>query len=298
MASQQEQIVFDSLFLKKLEYLYIVSKRLFRGQWKGERRSFQMGSSVEFKDYRNYVPGDDLRHLDWNIFKRLGKLLIKLYEEEEEHYIYLLIDVSRSMDFGVPNKLTYAKKVAAALAYIGLSNQDRVSLATFHQGVGEVMPFVRGKGQIFNVFEFLNRIQMGQETQINESLKKYIHQIKRRGIVILLSDLLDPDGYENGLKHFVYKKFDTYILQILDDQEIYPAKYSGDLKLIDSETGEVKEVAISKQLLVDYSAAFLEYCQEIRDFANSHNITYLRTSSSLPFEDLILQIFRKGGFLQ
>jgi uncharacterized protein (DUF58 family) len=110
MSQQSQQIVFDSQFLKKLEYLYIVSKRLFRSEFKGEKRSLQMGSSVEFKDYRNYVEGDDLRRLDWNIYKRLGKLLIKLYEEEEEHYLYFLIDVSRSMDFGTPNKLVYAKK--------------------------------------------------------------------------------------------------------------------------------------------------------------------------------------------
>jgi hypothetical protein len=186
----------------------------------------------------------------------------------------------------------------AALSYIGLANQDRVSIATFHAGIGEVFPFVRGKGQIFNVFEFLNRIHMGEKTEINDSLKNYIHQIKRRGIVVILSDLMDPRGYEWGLKHFVYKKFETYLLQILDEQEIHPSSYSGDLKLIDSETGEVKEVAITKEILIDYSAALLEYCEEIRQFSNRHNITYLRTSTAVPFEDLILKIFRTGGFLK
>ena len=296
--TSDEKVLFNSEFLKKLEYLYVVSKRLFRGNWKGERRSIQKGTSVEFKDHRNYVAGDDLRHLDWNIFKRLGKLLIKLYEEEEEHYIYILVDSSQSMNYGSPKKSIYAKKVAAALAYIGLANQDRVALCSFNEDVIDVMHPVRGKAQIFKAFEFLNRVHSGGATNVNDSLKNYIHRIKRRGIVIVISDLLDPRGYETGLKHFVYKQFDPYLLQILDEQEIYPSKMNGDLKLIDSETGEVKEVSITRQVLVDYSAAFLEFCDEIKSFCFKNNITYARTSTKVVFDELVLKIFRTGGFLK
>lgn len=294
----EREFAFDSEFLKKLEYLYIVSKKLIRAQWKGERRSFQMGSSVEFRDYRNYVAGDDLRHLDWNIFKRLGKLLIKLYEEEQEHYVYILLDISQSMDFGSPNKLTYGKKVAAALAYLSLAHHDRVFLASIGENLGEFLPQLRGKGQIFNVFRFLEKLKSRGETHLNRSLQNFSHRVKRRGIAIIISDFLDGEGYELGLKRLAYQRMETHLIQILDRAEVYPSHLAGDLRLVDVETGDVKEVAVTDEVLVNYSAAFLEYCEEIRRFAYRHSMTYFRTFTSLAFEDLILQMFRRGGLVK
>ena len=152
------QSAFDSEFLKKLEYLYIVSKKIFAGRIKAERRSTRRGVSVEFADYRNYTAGDDFRYIDWNAFARLDELLLKLYEEREDLHIYFLVDASQSMTYGEPQKLLYAKRVAAALAYISLSNLDRVSITAFTDQDLNRLPTERGKGKIFTLLDFLDRI--------------------------------------------------------------------------------------------------------------------------------------------
>src|SRR5262245_36725099 len=165
--------LFDDEFLKKLEYLTIVSKRLFAGQFRAERRAMRRGTGVEFADYRSYVAGDDFRHLDWKAYLRLNKLILRLFEEEEDLPIYFFIDSSQSMTYGSPSKLDYARRVAAALCYIGLSNLDRVHLASYAEKVRSELPPQRGKGRIFKVFRFLSDITPGGETNSRESFKTY-----------------------------------------------------------------------------------------------------------------------------
>ena len=207
------QSAFDSEFLKKLEYLYIVSKKIFAGRIKAERRTTRRGVSVEFADYRNYTPGDDFRYIDWNAFARLDELLLKLYEEREDLHIYFLVDASQSMTYGgeLP-KLIYAKRVAAALAYIGLSNLDRISITSFNNTGVNRLPTERGKGKIFTVLDFLDQINGNGETDLENAFHNFVHTTKRRGLVVLISDLFDPSGFTQGLNVLKFQKHELFVI--------------------------------------------------------------------------------------
>src|SRR5438270_4731016 len=159
MAETATTALLDPEFLHKLEQLELVSKKIFVGRMKGERKSKRRGSSVEFADHRQYSVGDDLRHIDWNVYGRLDRLFLKLFLEEEDLHFYTLLDASLSMDFGDPTKLQYAKQVAAALAFIGLVNHDRVVLEPVSTDLDRGMPSVRGRSQMWRVVPYLNRLQ-------------------------------------------------------------------------------------------------------------------------------------------
>src|ERR1043166_490803 len=183
--------LFDDEFLKKLEYLSIVSKRMFAGQFRAERRSKRRGPGVEFADYRAYVAGDDFRHLDWKAYLRLNRLILRLFEEEEDLPIYFFVDASQSMSYGQPSKLDYARRVAAALCYIGLANLDRVNVVSFADGVQNELPPQRGKGGVFKIFRFLTDIVAGGDTNAKESFKTYCTEKRRRGLAVVISDYFD-----------------------------------------------------------------------------------------------------------
>src|SRR5438270_9745133 len=174
----------DPQFLVKLEQLELVSRKIFLGLMKGERRSKRKGQSVEFADYRNYVKGDDLRFLDWNLYARLDRLFIRLFMEEEDLHFYVLIDNSLSMDFGKPSKLHFAKQVAAALAFVGLVNLDRVVVEAFNERLTQSLPAVRGRKSLWRVLSFLNRIQSAGAGNLRESLRTFSIKSSGKGIVL------------------------------------------------------------------------------------------------------------------
>lgn len=289
--------LFDEQFLKKLEYLNIVAKKLFSGVMRAERHTRKVGSGVEFADHREYVAGDDFRYIDWNILGRMDRLLLRLFEEEEDLSIYLLLDISDSMRLGDPPKLRYAMQVAAALAYVGLANLDRVSLVTLADGLRDRLPPARGKGRIFKVFEFMRGVSPGGRTQLETALRAFVHQNKRRGLAVLLSDFYDPEGYQAAINVLRYNKFEPLILQIYDPKEAKP-RLRGDLRLLDCETGEAREVTITPGLLSAYAEAHAAYCRELEEFCSSKQVPLFRADTSVPFEDLVLRVFRRGGFLR
>jgi uncharacterized protein (DUF58 family) len=289
---------FDDGFLKKLEYLYIVSKKVFAGRLRAERRTRKVGSGIEFADHRNYSLGDDFRYIDWNIYGRMDRLLLRLFEEEEDLSIYILVDCSKSMDVGRPlSKMDYALRVAAALCYVGLSNLDRVSIVPFSDDLHERLPPERGKGRIFKVFDFLSQIEPGGVTRLAPSVTKFVHQTKRRGMVVLISDFYDPAGYEEGINVLRYNKFEPYVIQTIDPKEANPPLH-GDLTLIDCETGEPREVTISARLLAEYRQEHERYCKELEDYCSTRAVPCFRTSTAVPFDELVLRIFRAGGFVK
>jgi uncharacterized protein (DUF58 family) len=290
------QSAFDSEFLKKLEYLYIVSKKIFAGRIKAERRSTRRGVSVEFADYRNYTAGDDFRYIDWNAFARLDELLLKLYEEREDLHIYFLVDTSRSMTYGEPQKLIYAKRVTAALAYIGLSNLDRVSITAFTDTDQERLPTERGKGKIFTVLDFLDRIDGAGETNLQTAFHNFVHTTKRRGLVVLISDLFDPSGFTNGLNVLKFQKHDLFIIHIIDEREAEPTLL-GDYHLVDVETDQLRPVTVNESHIKRYKALFQKYCEDLDRYCVQREIGFIRTTTQLPFDELILRIFRMGGFV-
>jgi len=290
--------LFDERFLKTLEHLHMVSRKVFSGNLRAERRTRKVGSGIEFADHRTYARGDDFRYIDWNLYGRLDKLLLRLFEEEEDLAIYILIDVSDSMAIGSPlPKLHYAMQIGAALTYVGLANLDRVAIIPFADRLTGRLPPSRGKNRIFGVFDFLRKCQIGGKTQLAECMKDFVTQNKRRGLAVVISDFYDPVGFEQGINTLRYHKFEPFILQAYDLREASPALH-GDLTLVDCETGDTREVTVSKSLLDAYEREHEKYCKELEAYCTKYALPFFRTHTSIPFDELVLKIFRSGGFLR
>lgn len=284
--------------IAKLDQLEVLTRKVFRGRTKGERKSRKKGQSIEFADYREYVPGDDTRFLDWNVYGRLERLYIKLFLEEEDLAFYVLIDSSESMNFGTPiTKFEYARKLAAALTYVGLRNQDKVGISDLKEGVESRFRPVRGKAQINKALSYLEGLSSGSGTNLMESCKNFVHQNKQQGIVILISDFLDERGYEDALKHFFLRSYDVYCIQVLSKEEKDPQTL-GHLEFIDAESGERQEVTVSDALLKEYKRNLEAFCGGLRDWCTSHGMVYLPATTDLPVDKLLLSYLRQLGLLR
>ncbi|HVH41326.1 MAG TPA: DUF58 domain-containing protein [Labilithrix sp.] len=297
VAKSSNDDLFDDDFQRKLDYLALVSKRVFAGRMRAERRTKKSGSGVEFADHRDYQPGDDFRYLDWNVYQRFDRLLLRLYEEEEDLAIYFIVDASTSMGFGDAKKLRYAKRVVAALAYVGLANLDRVSIVGTTDKVLDRMPATRGKARIFKVFRFLRELEAEGQTDLEDALKSFVAQNKRRGLVVLVSDLYDPNGFERGINVLRYNKFDPFVVHIVDEQEAKP-KLAGDVLLYDCETGDEREVTVTAKVLERFQETYRAYLDDIDRFCTSKQVPYIRADVNTAFDELILRVFRRGGFLR
>jgi uncharacterized protein (DUF58 family) len=287
----------DPQFLHRLEQLELVSRKIFLGLMKGERRSKRKGQSVEFADYRNYVKGDDLRFLDWNLYARLDRLFIRLFMEEEDLHLYLLLDNSLSMDFGNPTKLHYAKQVTAALAFVGLVNLDRVAIEAFNDRITQSMPAARGRRSLWRVFDFLTKLEASGPSNLKESLRTFTIKSSGKGVVILLSDLMDKGGYEDALRYLVARQFDVYVIHILSHEEIEPDAL-GDLKLIDVEDLDEAEVTVGGPLIQRYKKNLAAYRASLQEFCMKRGVTYLFTSNQVPFDRLVLSYLRQRGLVR
>lgn len=290
--------LFDDKFLKTLEHLHMVSRKVFAGNLRAERRTRKVGSGIEFADHRTYSRGDDFRYIDWNLYGRLDKLLLRLFEEEEDLHIYILIDCSDSMAIGSPlPKLHYAMQVGAALTYVGLANLDRVSIIPFGDKLLDRLPPSRGKNRIFRVFQFLRDCEIGGKTELADCMKDFVAMNKRRGLAVVISDFYDPKGFEQGINTLRYNKFEPFILQVYDKREADPELH-GDLALVDCETGDTREVTVSRSLLEQYKQAHESYCKELEAYCTKYAMPFFRTHTGIPFDQLVLKIFRSGGFLR
>ena len=302
--------LFDDEFQRKLDYLALVSRRVFSGRLRAERRTKKSGSGVEFADHREYQPGDDFRYLDWAAYQRFDRLLVRLFEEEEDLAIYFILDTSASMAFGDATigsssrpqprqgkKLAYAKKVCAALAYVGLANLDRVSIVTTSDRVLERMPETRGKARIFKAFRFLREVETGGPTDLEDAMKTFVAQHKRRGLAVLVSDLYDPRGFEKGINVLRYNKFDPFVVHVVDPAEGRP-KLHGDVLVFDCETGEEREVTVTAKVLQRFAEAHAEYLAQVERYCATRQVPYVAASVDVPFDEMILRVFRRGGFLR
>jgi uncharacterized protein (DUF58 family) len=296
-APAKDDDLFDDDFQRKLEYLALVSRRVFAGRLRAERRTKKSGSGVEFADHRDYQPGDDFRYLDWNVYQRFDKLLVRLYEEEEDLAIYLILDTSASMKFGDARKLRYAKKVVAALGYVGLANLDRVSIVTTSDRVMGRMPETRGKARIFKAFRFLRGADADGVTDLGDAMKTFVAQNKRRGLAVLVSDLYDPRGFEKGINVLRYNKFDPFVVHVVDPSEGKP-KLHGDVLVYDCETGDEREVTVTAKVLERFGHAYEAYLADVGRFCATHQVPYVTAPVDVPFDELILRVFRRGGFLR
>ncbi len=290
--------LFDSDFLKKLEYLSLMSKRIFRGQIFAKRRTAAHGGGVEFADYRNYFPGDDLRCLDWNVYARFNVLLLKRFEEEEDLPVYIMIDSSKSMIVGDPVKFDYARILAAALAYIALADSDRVSLMTFDDRVQEELPLTRGKENILALLRFLeNCSPADRETDFEFAMKQFALRNQRRGLVIILSDFYDPNGWRKGVDLLRFGRYDPVLIQIHDPSEAEP-DFKGDYRLKDAESSFDMDVTVSENVLLRYKMRYKEFLDELVRYSMQYSIGCAIAATSVPFDELILQMLRESSFFR
>jgi len=287
---------FSNAFLTQLERLTFVSKRTRAGRVKGERRSPRRGSSVEFADYRPYQVGDDLRYVDWNAFARMDRLYLKLFVDEEDLCVHLILDGSASMDFGAPTKFRYGVRLAAALAFIGFVNLERVGVAVFRDRVSEGWLPTRGRNQFVQVEEFLGGLVPAGATRFDDSLRQYALQAKDSGVAIVVSDFLDPTGYEGGLRALMERRFDIHVLHLLSREELQPP-FGGDLELVDAESGEVREVTVDAETLRAYERRLAAFLAGVEGFCRAKELNYVRVSTDTAMDDLLLRRL-KGSLLQ
>ncbi len=286
----------DAGFMAKLDKLDLVSRKLLNGKMKGERRSKRRGQSVEFADFRNYVPGDDLRFIDWNVYARLEKLFLKLFLEEEDLALYILVDASKSTDYGDPHKLAYMQRVAAALGYIGLVNYNRVHLCAIADGVVAETGGLRGRRSVPRMIEFLDGLKPDGTSDFAEACRKFALRHRNKGVCVVLSDFFDKAGYDNGLRYVANTRYDLFALQVLSPQEIEPT-FTGDLRLIDMEDKDHAEVSVNPPLIKRYKANLNAYCTGLKDYVTRRGGTYLFASTEVPFESLVLNYLRKHALV-
>jgi len=287
----------DPLFLHKLEQLELVSKKIFVGRMKGERKSKRRGSSVEFADHRNYSVGDDLRHIDWNVYGRLDKLFLKLFLEEEDLHFYTMLDTSLSMDFGEPTKLHYGKQVAAALAFIGLVNHDRVVLDTFGSNLDVGLSSVRGRSQMHRVVGYLDKLGASGASDLTAAVKSFAIKHAGKGVVVLISDFLDKRGYEPALRYLLARNMDIYVIHVLSQEEVEP-ELVGDLRLVDAEDDDEAEITVSAPLIARYKANLNAFVGGMKEWCTQRGITYIFTTNHNPFDKLILNYLRERGLVR
>lgn len=300
--------------LRRLEQFQLLAARRAKSSAKGERRSRARGQSVEFADHRNYVPGDDFRYLDWNLYGRLERLFLKLYEEERELPVRIFLDASESMTFGEPRKFDFARQVAAAIGYVALSGFDRVSVIPFPDlgAPGQEIPgappreitslemasrgalrSVRGKKSAIQFFQNLSALTAGGAADLNQALRRGALQARQAGVAVVLSDFLDPAGYEPVLTALIGRGSQVDLVQILAPEELEPTTF-GDLRLVDSETGGHQEVTFGRFRLKGYQRTVQNFLQRLREYCQGRGINYFTASSNTPLEVLLLKQLRQA----
>lgn len=281
----------------QLERLELVTRKVFRGRMKGERRSKRKGESVEFADYRNYVAGDDLRRLDWNLYARLDKLILKLFLEEEDLHFYTLVDASASMGFGDPTKLEYAKQLAAALGFVGLVRSDRVVIETLGQGLRDRSPVLRGRKCVWRMLQQLDAIEPTENIPLAEGVKRFCLRNAGKGVVVLISDLMDKQGYEPALRYLLAQRVDVYVIHVLSQEELDP-DVTGDLRLVDCEDADEAEVTVSAPLLARYKQTLAAFTGGAQDFCAKRGMAYLLAHNQMPVSDLMTGYMRRRGLVR
>lgn len=293
-------MLFDESTLRKLNQLTLVASRVRAGAIKGERRSSRRGSSVEFADYRDYTPGDDLRRLDWNIYARLERPFIKLLEEEEDLAVHVLVDGSQSMNWGEgdEHKFNYARRLAAGLGAVALASGDVLTIGLLQRGkvAAEFGPS-RGQGSLSRLFGFLDGFQPGGETDLNTSLREYSIMPRRPGFLILISDLLTSNGYETGLRRLLGRGHEAALVHVLAPDELDPP-LAGDLQLVDSETNHVQDVSLDGGLRAQYRARAQAWIQSTQLNCRKQGVRYLDVTTDLPWDQVLLLEMRQAGIVK
>ncbi|HLF90198.1 MAG TPA: DUF58 domain-containing protein [Anaerolineales bacterium] len=299
-------MLFDEPTLRKLNTLTLIANKVRAGAMKGDRRSKKRGVSIEFADYRDYVPGDDLRHLDWNVYARLERPFIKLFEEEEDLAVHLLVDASKSMNWGGisgeingdHNKFDYARKLTAALGTIALSAGDQITIGFLTPtGTGPQYGPARGVHHTLRLLTYLEKQPAAGQTNLNQSLQTYALAARRPGLTFIITDLFDPNGYESGLGRLQSRGHELVLLHLLSPDELDP-QLAGDLRFVDIETGYTQEVSLDSSIRDLYRARVAAWQDEIRLFCQKREIHYLPLSTAVPWDKVVLFQMRREGIVK
>ena len=297
----------DSRLMARLDHLDVVSRKIFSGRVQGERRSKRRGQSVEFADFRPYVAGDDLRFVDWNIYGRLDRLFLKIFLEEEDLSLHVAVDASASMNWGDPSKFEFARRLAMALGYIGLVNQNRVSLSAFGGLDAEGEPAglqrlsnLRGRRRTHEVGKWLLGIEPGGVESFEEAMKTIALSRQGRGVMVVISDFLHKGGFETGLRYVAGRGYDVFAMQLLAPQEIDPLAHgmSGDLRLVDLEDEDQAEVTVNAAVLRGYKDRLDTWCGRLRDFCIRRSIMHMIVDTGMDLDTLMLDYLRRRGLLR
>ena len=296
LPNEVDPTVFDEAFLRQLERLLLLMRSPVRGGLKGGRRSVKRGQSVEFADYRDYAPGDDLRQLDWNVYARLERLFVKLFVEEEDVTVTLLVDASASMASGRPEKLLFAKRAAAALGYIGLASEDRVAVSALSGRIARRRNALRGSGRVFRLLADLSAIQVADgPTDLVAAARHAAAQLHGRGVVVLLSDLLDPNA-DRIIRELAATGSELIVLHILSPDELDPA-LEGDLRLVDAETGEKVDITADLATIDQYRDRLAAWKADFADLAAKRRASYVDLSSDVNLAELMFAELRRRRVL-
>jgi uncharacterized protein (DUF58 family) len=292
----------NAQLIAKLDPLDLSSKRVFFGKLKGERRSKKRGQSIEFADHRPYSTGDDIRHIDWNIYARLDSLFLKLFLEEEDLSLHVVIDASASSDCGEPNKFLFMQRAAAALGYIGLINLNRVTITAMgakDDGAGIVgsLRDLRGRRRLHDLASFLCGIEPQGTFSFRNAAERIALSRRGKGIMLVFSDFFFKDGFEEGLRRLVGHGYDVFCIQVLSPQEVEPP-ITGDLRLRDVEDSDSAEVTISAPLLKRYKANLNAYCKSLEQFCLQRDMNLMTVRSDTPIDTLVLDYLRRKGVVK
>jgi len=291
-----DALVFDDEFLRKLERIELTARKMFRGQLRGEHATPRRGRGLDFIDFRRYRPGDDVRHIDWNVYSRLDRLFLKLYAAEEDVTLHLLLDASASMGFGEPAKFDHARRLAAALACIGLNNLDRVHVGAFAEGLVADLPPVKARRHLASVLAFLRALRCGGATDCSRAAREFAARTRSPGLVVLIADLLGAGDPTTAIEALHRHGHEVVVLQVLEESEIDPA-LAGALRLIDAEDGSVVVATVDEPLRELYRSRLAHRLGALEDCCRRRGIDYLRASTAIAFEDVLLRYLRQGALL-
>jgi uncharacterized protein (DUF58 family) len=280
--------------LRQLEALEVVSRKVRAGRRRGDRLSKRKGRGSEFADFRPYSSGDDLRFLDWALYARFERLFLRLFLVDEDLHVHLLLDVSRSMAFGTPEKLLFAKRVAAALGFVGLVNLDRVTATAFaDRPLGQSRTF-RGRPALPRLLAHLDALEPAGDGDFNRSLRQLAPTLTGRGVAVVLSDFLDRAGFADGLRFLAARGLDAVAVQVLSPEEVEPT-VTGDLRLTDAEDGSAAEVTVTADLLDRYRRALAAFRARLAAECRRPGISFIPATSDTPFDRLVLGLLRSGA---
>lgn len=277
----------DESFLRQLQTIKTLAQKGVKGENAGIHRSMKSGSSMEFMDYRKYQPGDDIRYVDWNVYARTNRLFVKLFHAEKDQKLYIMMDASGSMATGNADKLTYVKKITAALGYLGLAGQDQVGITTFSDRIEQIKSPQRGKDVYLSLLDFLTGLNAKGQTDINAVLESFCAAGHQPGQVVVISDFLSPKGFKKGFRALAGSKFKLSVIQVVALDEIDP-DFKGRLSLADVETGQQLSLQVNDRMKALYRQKMTAYLSDIRMFCQNRGIDYHLVDTSVPFTDFFL----------